>query len=191
MKNFIIFGAPGAGKGTQAKLLSEKYGLVHLSSGDILRKEIKSGELSTEIKKYLESGRLVPARIVNQIIEREVKSHKKAKGFIFDGFPRTLSQAKRLDRILKLQGEKINAVLKVKITEEEGVKRILERSKTSGRIDDDNKKVIKNRFKIYYKMIHPILAYYQEQKKLILINGQAPIKQIFKDLTTVIDKLPE
>lgn len=188
MKNFIIFGAPGAGKGTQAKLLAEKYGFIHLSSGEILRKEIKSGELGETIKKYLASGRLVPGKIIDAIIEKEIKHHKKAKGLIFDGFPRTLSQSKYLDRLLKIDGYPIAAVLKIRITEEEGIKRILERAKTSGR-SDDNKAVIKNRFKIYHKEMHPILDYYQKQKKLIIIDGHGEANEIFKKLKEKIKKI--
>jgi len=187
MKNFIIFGAPGAGKGTQAKLLAEKYSLAHLSSGEILRREIKSGELGEEIKKYLAAGRLVPTKIINLIMEKEIKRHKKARGFIFDGFPRTVGQAKRLDKVLEKEGRPINAVFKIRITEEEGIKRIMERGKTSGRIDD-NRKVIKNRFKIYYRQIHPIIAYYQKQKKMIIVDGHGPVKQIFKE---IIDSIKE
>jgi len=187
MKNYIIFGAPGAGKGTQAKLLAEKYGLVHLSSGEILRKEIKSGELGEKVKKYLSSGRLVPGELINSIMEKAIKHHKKAQGFVFDGFPRTVGQARALDKTLKKDGEKIDEVLKIRISEEEGIKRIIERAKTSGR-SDDNRKVIKNRFKIYHREMHPIIAYYQKQKKLIIIDGHGKIKDIFKDLVAKLKK---
>ena len=188
MKNFIIFGAPGAGKGTQAKLLAEEYGFIHLSSGEILRKEIKNGELGETVKKYLAAGRLVPGKLINSIMEKEIKRHKKAKGLIFDGFPRTLSQAKHLDKLMKVDGHPIAAVLKIRITEEEGIKRILERAKTSGR-SDDNKAVIKNRFKIYHREMHPILAYYQEHKKLVIIDGHGDVKEIFNHLKEKIKKI--
>ena len=188
MKNFIIFGAPGAGKGTQAKLLAEKYGFIHLSSGEILRREIKNGELGETVKKYLAAGRLVPGKLINSIMEKAIKRHEHAKGLIFDGFPRTLSQAKHLDHLLKHDGHPIAAVLKIRITEEEGIERILERAKTSGR-SDDNKTVIKNRFKIYHKEMHPILAYYQEQKKLVIIDGHGDVNDIFNHLTEKIKKI--
>jgi adenylate kinase len=187
MKNYIIFGAPGAGKGTQAKLLAEKYGLVHLSSGEILRKEIKSGELGEKIKRYLASGRLVPGELINSIMEKAIKQHKKAKGFVFDGFPRTVGQARALDKTLKKDGQKIDEVLKIRINEEEGIKRIIERAKTSGR-SDDNRAVIKERFKIYHREMHPIVAYYQKQKKLIIIDGHGQIKEIFNSLIAKIEK---
>lgn len=187
MKNYIIFGAPGAGKGTQAKLLAEKYGLIHLSSGEILRKEIKSGELGEKIKKCLAKGRLVPGEVIDQIMEKAIKRHKKAKGLIFDGFPRTLSQAKWLDRVLKQEDKPINAVLKIRINEEEGIKRIIERAKTSGR-SDDNRKVIKERFKIYHREMHPLIAYYQKQKKLLIIDGHGPVEEVAKNLIASVEK---
>jgi len=187
MKNYIIFGAPGAGKGTQAKLLADKYGLIHLSSGEILRKEIKSGELGDKIKKYLASGRLVPGEIIDQIMEKAIKHYKRAKGFIFDGFPRTLSQAKWLDRVLKHEERPVNAVLKIRINEEEGIKRIIERAKTSGR-SDDNRKVIKERFKIYHREMHPLIAYYQKQKKLLIIDGHGPVDEVAKNLIASVEK---
>ena len=187
MKNYIIFGAPGAGKGTQAKLLTEKFKLVHLSSGDILRQEIKSGELGETIKNYLSSGRLVPGRIINQIMTKAIKRHGKANGFVFDGFPRTLGQAKALDKILKENDHEINHVFKIRINEEEGIKRIIERAKTSGR-SDDTKEVIKKRFKIYHREMHPIIDYYQKQKKLIIIDGHGKIKDIFKNLLLSLKK---
>jgi len=188
MKNFIIFGAPGAGKGTQAKLLANEFGLVHLSSGEILRQEIKNGELGETVKKYLAAGRLVPGKLIDAIMEKEIKRHKKAKGLIFDGFPRTISQAKYLDHLLKIEGRPIAAVLKIRITEEEGIKRILERAKTSGR-SDDNKVTIKNRFKIYHQEMHPILDYYREQKKLIIIDGHGELNEIFQNLKEKIKKI--
>ncbi len=187
MKNYIIFGAPGAGKGTQAKLLAEKYGLIHLSSGEILRQEIKKGELGDRIKKCLAAGRLVPADMINQIMEKAIRHHKNAKGLIFDGFPRTLGQAKMLDKILTEVDHGVTAVLKIRISEEEGIKRIIERAKTSGR-SDDNRKIIKERFKIYRAEMQPILDYYHKQKKLILIDGNGDIKEIFDKLTDNLEK---
>ena len=188
MKNYIIFGAPGAGKGTQAKLLAEKFGLIHLSSGEILRKEIKSGELGDKIKKYLASGRLVPSEVIDQIMEKAIKRHKKASGFIFDGFPRTLAQAKWLDKVLKKEDRPINAILKIRITEEEGIKRIIERAKTSGR-SDDNRKVIKERFKIYHHEMHTLIAYYQKQKKLMIIDGNGTVDQISDRIISALNKV--
>lgn len=185
MKNFIIFGAPGAGKGTQADLLTKKYKLAHLSSGELLRQELKGGELEEEIKKYVSTGRLVPGKIINQMMANAVEHNLKAKGFIFDGFPRTIGQAKKLDRILKSNNLSLDAVFELRITETEGVKRILERAKTSGR-SDDNVTVLKKRFKIYNHKMHPIVAYYRAQKKMIIVDGQGTIKQIFKELTAKI-----
>ncbi len=187
MKNYIIFGAPGAGKGTQAKLLAEKENLIHLSSGEILRREIKNGELGEKIKKCLAAGRLVPGDMINEIMEKAIRKHKNAKGLIFDGFPRTLGQAKKLDKILSEVDHGVTAVLKIRISEEEGIKRIIERAKTSGR-SDDNRKVIKERFKIFRLEMQPILDYYSKQKKLILIDGKGSVKEIFDKLIVSLEK---
>ncbi|MFA5131550.1 MAG: adenylate kinase [Patescibacteria group bacterium] len=187
MKNYIIFGAPGAGKGTQAKLLAEKYSLIHLSSGEILRKEIKNGELGDKIKKYLAAGRLVPGEVIDQIMEKAIKRHKNATGLIFDGFPRTLSQAKWLDKILKKEKRPINAIIKIRITEEEGIKRIIERAKTSGR-SDDNRKIIKERFKIYHAEMHTLVAYYHKQQKLLIIDGKGTVDEISERIINALEK---
>lgn len=190
MKNYIIFGAPGAGKGTQAKLLADKFGLVHLSSGEILRREIKSGGLGDKIKKYLASGRLVPGEVIDQIMEKAILRHKKARGFIFDGFPRTQAQAKWLDKVLKKEDRLINAILKIRISEEEGIKRIIERAKTSGR-SDDNRKIIKERFKIYHREMHTLVSYYQKQKKLIIIDGNGTVEQISDRIVSALNKVSQ
>lgn len=188
MKNIIIFGAPGAGKGTQAKLLAKKYHLHHLSSGEILRQETKQGPKSEKIKKYLKSGRLVPEKIINEIMATAIKKQKNRQGLIFDGFPRTLGQAKKLDRLLKADQRQVAAVIEIKINEAEGIKRIIQRAKTSGR-SDDNKKVIKERFKIYREEMQPLVNYYQQQKKLILINGLGTEEKVFKTIISKLEKL--
>ena len=187
MTNIIIFGAPGAGKGTQAKLLAQKYYLHHLSSGEILRQETKQGSESEKIQKYLKSGRLVPEKIINEIMARAIKKQPLNKGLIFDGFPRTLGQAKKLNHFLKASGREVAAVIEIKINETEGVKRIIKRAKTSGR-SDDNKKVIKDRFKIYREEMRSLANYYRQQKKLILINGLGTEKQVFN---AIVSRLPD
>ncbi len=190
MKNVIIFGPPGAGKGTQAKLLAEKYGLVHLSSGEILRQEIKRGELGDKIKRYLAAGRLVPSQLINTIIEKQIKKHPHALGFVFDGFPRTVSQARELDKVLGAEDRKLKTVLNLEVGERESLKRIIKRAKTSGR-SDDNVSTIKKRFKIYRREMQPIIDYYQKQKKLLTVSGHGHVETIFKRLSKLFDKKPQ
>ncbi|MFA5109199.1 MAG: adenylate kinase [Patescibacteria group bacterium] len=187
MLNLIIFGPPGAGKGTQAGLIARKNKLTHLSSGDILRHELKNGRLGTKIKKYQDAGKLVPDDIIVEMMETAVAKNLKGNGFIFDGYPRNSTQAKHLDQFLKNKKIKINSVLNLKLSEAEALKRIILRSKTSGR-SDDNIKTIKNRFRIYRAQTAPLLKYYRAQKKIINIDGRPTITEVFKNIVKIIEK---
>jgi len=188
MLNLIIFGPPGAGKGTQAALIAKAYKLAHLSSGDILRQELKNGELGTQIKKYQDSGKLVPDNLIIAMVERAAQKKIKSPGFIFDGYPRNLRQAKSLNKFLATQNTAITVVLNLKLSEREASKRIILRGKTSGR-SDDNHQTIKNRFQVYRLQTAPILDYYKQQKKVINIDGRPDIDLIFKNIDKLLTKL--
>jgi adenylate kinase len=188
MLNIIIFGPPGAGKGTQAQLIAEKYGQKHLSSGEILRTERKKSEsLNEEIKKYQDKGELVPDQIINELMQNEIRQNFTKAGFILDGYPRTIEQAKELDKFLSQENNRINLVLEISLTEEESIARIIERAKTSGR-SDDNPEVIKDRCRIYEEESTPIIEYYRQQEKLVKIDGQATVNEVFAAACREIDK---
>ncbi len=189
MLNLIIFGPPGAGKGTQAKLIAKEYGLTHLSSGNFLREEVVSNsELGQKIKKYQDEGILVPNELLTNLLKNIIKKKFNAQGFIFDGYPRSIQQTHILADILKENNLQLTGAINLKIGEEEALKRLLLRGKTSGR-SDDNEKVIKNRFRVYHQETGPILEYYQEQKKLINIDGEKTIKQVATNIKEEIKKL--
>lgn len=181
MLNLIIFGPPGAGKGTQAALIASQYKLIHLSSGEILRRELENGALGKKIKSYQDSGRLVPDTLIIKMIESALVKKMTGRGFIFDGYPRNLKQAKALDKFFNDHQTPINLVLNLKLSESEAAKRILLRAKTSGR-SDDNLKTIQNRFQVYRTQTAPLLEYYQEQEKIINIDGRPDIKTIFENI---------
>ena len=190
MINFIIFGAPGAGKGTQAKKIANIHQLQHLSTGDLFRKEIKNKtELGIEAQNYSSKGELVPDSLVIEILKKEIEKHPESSGFIFDGFPRNLNQAQELDKMLKEKDTKIQAVLALEVPNEELIRRIKDRAKDSKRIDDQNEEIINNRLKIYKEDTQPLLNYYQEQNKVHNINGLGTIDEITDRLNKVIDKL--
>ncbi|HKK54253.1 MAG TPA: adenylate kinase [Patescibacteria group bacterium] len=190
MINFIIFGAPGAGKGTQAKKIANIHQLQHLSTGDLFRKEIKNKtELGIEAQNYSSKGELVPDSLVIEILKKEIEKHPESSGFIFDGFPRNLNQAQELDKMLKEKDTKIQAVLALEVPNEELIRRIKDRAKDSKRIDDQNEEIINNRLKIYKEDTQPLLNYYQEQNKVHNINGLGTIDEITDRLNKAIDKL--
>lgn len=184
MLNIVLFGPPGAGKGTQSEKLIEKYGLVHLSTGDILRSEIaRATALGMEAKQIMDRGDLVSDDIVIGMIETKLDANPNANGFIFDGFPRTETQAIALDDLLQKKGSAISAMLSLEVANDELVKRLLLRGKASGRADDQNEEIIRNRVNEYNNKTLPLKKYYSEQAKYHAINGVGSIDSIFKQLT--------
>ncbi len=183
MLNLVLFGPPGAGKGTQSQKLIDTYGLTHLSTGDILRSEIARGSaLGMEAKQIMDKGDLVSDDIVIGMIESKIDTNPNAKGFIFDGFPRTQAQAVALDDLLQKKGTAISAMLALEVDNEELVKRLLLRGKDSGRADDQNESIIRNRVNEYNNKTLPLKKYYSEQTKFHSINGIGSVNAIFNDL---------
>jgi len=192
MLNLVLFGPPGAGKGTQAENLINKYKLVHLSTGDILRNEIKNEtELGIRASEYMNKGELVPDEVVIGMIDSKISQNKSANGFIFDGFPRTTNQAKALDNLLEKKGTPITGMLALEVSHDELVKRLLNRGKTSGRADDKDVAVIENRISVYEKETSPLIDYYSARHKFYGIKGIGSIDEIFQALSTTIDELNE
>ncbi|MBN2522807.1 MAG: adenylate kinase [Bacteroidales bacterium] len=188
MLNIVLFGPPGAGKGTQAAKILEKYQLIHLSTGDILRSELASQTtLGLEAKKYMDKGELVPDSVVIGMIESKIDSNAGAKGFIFDGFPRTTAQAKALDEMLEEKGAPITMMLALEVEKEELIKRLLLRSKESGRADDQDRSIIENRIKVYNNETAPVQGFYEAQGKYEGIQGMGSIDDIFHRLCNAID----
>jgi adenylate kinase len=189
MLNLIIFGPPGAGKGTQSAKLIEKYQLVHISTGDMFRAHITNDTaLGKRVKEILASGSLVPDSITIEMLEEEVTKNPEAKGFIFDGFPRTVAQAEALDQFLEAKNQEINVVLQLDTPEAELKQRIEERRKVSGRADDDADKLIKRLDEYFTKTIH-VLPHYEAQGKVAKVNGIGIIEDIFGELCSHIDKV--
>ncbi len=190
MLNIVLFGPPGAGKGTQAAKLLEQYQLVHLSTGDILRSELKArSKLGLEAKKFMEKGELVPDAVVIGMIEGKIDSNTGAKGFIFDGFPRTTAQAAALDEMLNKKGAPITTMLALEVEKGELIKRLLLRGKESGRADDQDQSIIENRIKVYNSETTPVKDYYEAQGKYKGIQGMGSIDDIFGRLCQAIDSL--
>jgi adenylate kinase len=190
MINLVLFGPPGAGKGTQAQKIKEKYDLIHLSTGDILRSELASKTpLGLEAKKYMDKGELVPDQVVIGMIESKINKNMDAKGFIFDGFPRTTEQAKALDKMLEDKDLGISAMLALEVDHDELVKRLLNRAKESGREDDKDETVIENRISVYQKETAPVINYYDAQGKFKSINGVGDINEIFDNICNAIDNI--
>jgi adenylate kinase len=189
MFNLILFGPPGSGKGTQSEKLVEKYGLIHLSTGNLLREEITNRTpLGLEAKNFLDKGQLVPDEVVIAMIDTCLEHHQQVLGFLFDGFPRTIAQAQALDKLLSFKKTEIGLVLALEVTEEELVKRLLNRGKTSGRSDDTNETVIHKRFTVYKNETAPIAEHYKKLKKFQAIKGEGSIEEIFDSLCQAIDK---
>ncbi len=190
MKNIVLFGPPGAGKGTQATLLKEKYDLVHISTGDVFRYNIKNKtELGVLAKTYMDAGNLVPDEVTINMLKAEVEKNANANGFIFDGFPRTASQAIALDAFLAEKGAQINGMVALEVSEDLLVARLLERGKTSGRTDDTDEEKIRNRFNEYNTKTAVLKDFYQKQGTYYGVNGVGAIEDITDRLSAVLDTL--
>jgi adenylate kinase len=190
MTNIVLFGKPGAGKGTQAEFLKKKYNLIHLSTGDIFRFNIKNEtDLGKLAKTYIDKGDLVPDQVTIQMLESEANKSPNAKGFLFDGFPRTLAQAEALDGFLETKNNQITATIALEADDEVLVKRILERGKISGRPDDQDEKKIRNRYQEYNEKTAPLMDFYKKQQKFYVVDGIGTIQEITQRLSKVIDNL--
>ena len=190
MINIVLFGKPGAGKGTQAEFLKTKYNLVHLSTGDIFRFNIKNDtDLGKLAKTFMDKGDLVPDEVTIKMLNAEVDKNPNAAGFLFDGFPRTLAQADALDAFLATKKEAITATIALEAEDEILVQRLLERGKTSGRIDDEDEEKIRNRYQEYNEKTAPLMDYYNRQNKFYAVNGIGSIEEITIRLSEVIDGL--
>ena len=190
MLNIVLFGPPGAGKGTQSEMLIEKYNLIHLSTGDILRKELANEtDLGIEAKKYMDQGLLVPDEVVIGMICTQLENYIGSEGFIFDGFPRTTEQAIALDNLLKEKNMFIDAMISLQVEDKELIRRLLERGKDSGRADDQSEEIISNRIKEYNLKTAPLKAFYDKQNKLFEVNGLGSIDDIKNNIHSVIDNL--
>lgn len=188
MFNLILFGPPGSGKGTQSERLIEKYGLVHLSTGNLLREEIANRtKLGLEAKSLMDKGQLVPDSVVIGMIEAALDANPQAKGFLFDGFPRTVAQAEALDKLLATKRSEIHSFIALEVSREELVSRLLNRGKTSGRSDDTNEEIIRARIIEYENKTAPVAGYYHQQGKVEHIKGEGSIDQIFESLCRQID----
>ncbi|RNC65729.1 adenylate kinase [Proteiniphilum sp. X52] len=189
MLNIVIFGAPGSGKGTQSAKLVEKYGLKHLSTGDMLRNEIEADtELGKLADSYMSKGDLVPDELVIDILDNLIGKHRDAKGFIFDGFPRTLAQGEALGKMMEKHGEEIDAVLSLEVEEEELIDRLLKRGQISGR-RDDNRETIESRLKVYHSQTEPLKEFYRTKGTLKNIEGVGSIDDIFGSIEREIDQI--
>ena len=188
MKNFVLFGKPGSGKGTQAEYLSEKYKLYHISTGDLFRKNISQNtSLGLLAQSYMDKGELVPDEVTIKMLENEIKENSQSKGFLFDGFPRTIAQAESLDKFLKSIDMQINATIALDVDEEELISRIIDRGKTSNRSDDQDIEKIQNRFNEYNMKTSTLSKYYKDQKKFFEVDGSGTVDEITKRLFDLID----
>jgi adenylate kinase len=190
MLNIVLFGPPGAGKGTQAVNLIKKYNLVHLSTGDILRGELAAkSPLGLEAKKFMDKGELVPDEVVIGMIEVKLDQHASANGFIFDGFPRTKAQAGALDNLLHKKKTAISIMVALEVEKQELINRLMGRGKISGRADDQDISVIENRISVYNRETAPVIDYYSVQGKFRSVDGMGSIEDIFGRLCNAIDKV--
>jgi adenylate kinase len=189
MFNIILFGPPGSGKGTQSEKLIAAYGLKHLSTGDLLRSEIaKQTPLGLEAKSIMDRGQLVPDEVVVGMISSSLENNPQAKGFLFDGFPRTVAQSEALDKLLQLKNTEIGVVLALEVSEEELVGRLLNRGLTSGRSDDTNESVIRARIQEYQDKTSVVADYYSRYSKVVKVKGEGTVEEIFSSLCSEIEK---
>ena len=189
MLNIVIFGAPGSGKGTQSERIVEKYGINHISTGDVLRAEIKNGtELGKTAKGYIDQGQLIPDELMIDILASVFDSFKDSKGVIFDGFPRTIAQAEALKKMLAERGQDVSVMVELDVPEEELMVRLIKRGKDSGRADD-NEETIKKRLHVYHSQTAPLIDWYKNEKKYQHINGLGTMEGIFAEICEAVDKL--
>ena len=189
MFNLILFGPPGSGKGTQSENIIAAYGLQHLSTGNLLRTEITNQTtLGLEAKRLMDQGQLVPDAVVIGMVGNFIDAHGEAKGFLFDGFPRTTAQCVALDALLKEKNSEINIVLALEVSEEELVKRLLGRGATSGRSDDINEEIIRARIKEYHDKTTAVATYYAQFNKVVHVKGEGTVESIYADLKKEIEE---
>lgn len=191
MKNIILCGAPGCGKGTQAEFIVAHYGLTHLSTGQMMRKEAESGsELGKLIDSYISHGHLVPDDVTIEMLDKYISSlPSDTKGVIFDGFPRTLNQAVQLERLMKKRGDETAILIDINVPEDELIRRLLERGKTSGRSDDSDLNIIKERLIVYHEQTRPVDDYYELHDKYARIQGLGTISEIFGRISRILNKI--
>lgn len=190
MISLILFGPPGSGKGTQAAKLVEKYSLLHISTGDLFRYEMSNNTpLGQQAKNYIEKGELVPDSVTIGMLRNKVEANPGVQGYIFDGFPRTVPQAEALDQLLREKGTEVSALLSLDVSDEEITQRILLRGQTSGRADDNDVSIIRNRIEVYKKETEQVFDYYDQFGKSLKINGMGSIEEIFRRLCAAIDAL--
>ena len=189
MLNIVIFGAPGSGKGTQSEKLSQKYGLENVSTGEMLRAEIEAGtEFGRLADSYISKGNLIPDEVMIGKLNELMEKRNGVKGFIFDGFPRTIAQGEALNTMMNNHDEKVSIVISLEVEEEELINRILKRGEVSGR-SDDNRETVELRLKVYHERTEPLKNFYIEQGKLVKVQGEGDIDEIFESITTIIDRL--
>lgn len=190
MINIVLFGPPGSGKGTQAAKLVEKYGIDHISTGDIIRREIKAGSpQGNAVRDFIEKGQLAPDELVIQIVEGYLSTHRDVKGNIFDGFPRTIPQAEAFDEILKEKGMEVTLMIFLDVPDDELVDRLLIRGKESGRADDSDIEVIKNRIRVYKEQTAVVADYYDGQGKYFPVYGLGTIEEVFARIVKPVDEM--
>ena len=190
MMNIVLFGAPGCGKGTQAALLKAHYGIEHVSTGEVIRDHIRRGTtLGREVQACIERGELAPDAVVISMISDYLSEHSDAAGCIFDGFPRTTAQAEAFDRLLTEHGMQVDLMIRIKVEEEELIRRILLRGKDSGRADDASEEVIRQRLEVYWAQTAVVAEHYKAQGKYIKVDGEGTIEEVFERIKAIIDTI--
>ena len=190
MFNLVLFGPPGSGKGTQSENISNKYGLIHLSTGELLRAEKRTGSaLGDEIKRLIDKGEYVSDQMAQQMVETFITKNQHARGFIFDGFPRTTNQAKWLDDFLLRFNAKIDLMMALSVDDHELANRLLNRSVISGRMDDRNEEIIRKRIEIYHHQTHPVMEYYKTQQKYYSVDGIGSLNEVLGRINQVVTEL--